>query len=515
MKKLIFTFIAIAMFSIVLHAQLNVIPNGNVGVGATNPTTKLYIKGTTPFLSLRNTLTSKTWQMGINGSDFSVVDSSGGTRLFIANTTGNIGFGTTSPTGKIAITQTATSGGALKGIVYTGAVNQNQSTTIEIPSLSITTAGRQWATGAIATQREVLITQPTYSFVGASTITNAATVGIAGVPIKSTNATITNAHALLIQSGTASGAVNSYGLTVNTPTGATYNYAAAFLSGNVGVGTSAPATQLDIQSTTAITQARSYSNSTSYESRFFASNNVNGSSTGFSFGVDNNTNSGLGFISSGNITTQTKIMKFTPSGNFSIGGSAPDTYYKLKISSNIQTLLCENTDGGDWGYNFLSKVYGLNVKALSVKLNGNDTDKFYVYGSGDAYARHWYLTSDASLKENIQNLSSPLSKILQLHGVSFNYKPEPSHSYYNSSNALITPAIVTPPTEIGFIAQEVEQVVPEAVITGESGIKYMNYPSIIGLLVEAVKEQNKEIEILKARLDECCKASSPGILNGN
>jgi hypothetical protein len=151
--------------------------------------------------------------------------------------------------GNVTITQTATATGALKGIVYTGAVNTNQTLSTEIPSLTLTTAGREWATGALTTQREVLITQPTYSFVGASTITDAATVGIAGAPIKSTNATITNTHGLLIQAGAVSTATNSYGLTVNTQTGATNNYAAAFLGGNVGIGTASPTQALQTGAT--------------------------------------------------------------------------------------------------------------------------------------------------------------------------------------------------------------------------------------------------------------------------
>lgn len=165
--------------------------------------------------------------------------------LYVA-ISGLVGIGTTSPTGNLSVTQTATATGALKGIVYTGAVNTNQTLSTEIPSLTLTTAGRQWATGALTTQREVLITQPTYSFVGASTITDAATVGIAGAPIQSTNATLTNTHGLLIQAGAVSTATNSYGLTVNAQTGATNNYAAAFLGGNVGIGTAAPGSKLEV-----------------------------------------------------------------------------------------------------------------------------------------------------------------------------------------------------------------------------------------------------------------------------
>jgi len=62
-------------------------------------------------------------------------------------------------------------------------------------------ATKQWATGAITTQREVVFQAPTYAFVGASTITTAATVEITGAPVAGTNTTLTEAVALRIKTG--------------------------------------------------------------------------------------------------------------------------------------------------------------------------------------------------------------------------------------------------------------------------------------------------------------------------
>lgn len=63
----------------------------------------------------------------------------------------------------------------------------------------------QFSTGAITTQRAVVISAPTYSFVAASTITTAATVQIDGSPVAGTNATITNRIALRVLTGQATG----------------------------------------------------------------------------------------------------------------------------------------------------------------------------------------------------------------------------------------------------------------------------------------------------------------------
>jgi hypothetical protein len=168
----------------------------------------------------------------------------------------------------LLVSQTAaTATGAIRGIVYTGSVNTNQTLSTEIRSLTLTTAGRQWATGALSTQREAYVTQPTYSFVGASTITTAATFAIAGAPKSSTNATLTATHGLLIEAGDVSGGTvtAAYGLTVNTPLNGTANYAAQFLGGNVGIGTSSPSSLLHLASSAtgtniAIEQASADSN---------------------------------------------------------------------------------------------------------------------------------------------------------------------------------------------------------------------------------------------------------------
>ena len=63
-------------------------------------------------------------------------------------------------------------------------------------------ATKQWSTGAITTQREIVFKAPTYTAVGASTITTGATLAVTGAPIASTNVTITNPYAVWVQSGT-------------------------------------------------------------------------------------------------------------------------------------------------------------------------------------------------------------------------------------------------------------------------------------------------------------------------
>jgi hypothetical protein len=95
-----------------------------------------------------------------------------------------------------------------------------------------------------------------------------------------------------------------------------------------------------------------------------------------------------------------------------------------------------------------------------------------------------YSSSDKRWKTNIKNIDSPLEKISQINGVEFDWiEDEPVHG--NKGH------------DIGVIAQEIESIIPEAVQTRESGMKAVKYEKIIPLLIEVVKEQQKQIEELK------------------
>ncbi len=90
-------------------------------------------------------------------------------------------------------------------------------------------------------------------------------------------------------------------------------------------------------------------------------------------------------------------------------------------------------------------------------------------------------TSDINLKENIRPIEESLNKVLQINGVEFDWKDNQQSS-------------------MGVIAQEVEKVFPSLVRTAEN--KSVNYNGLIGVLIEAVKEQQKQINILKKRIGE-------------
>ena len=105
--------------------------------------------------------------------------------------------------------------------------------------------------------------------------------------------------------------------------------------------------------------------------------------------------------------------------------------------------------------------------------------------------------SDRRAKENIHTIDSALDKVLQLRGV-----------YYNRIDD------VSKKRQIGVIAQEVEEVLPEVVtycdVNDEYGVAYGN---LGGILIEAVKEQNKIIEKQSEEIKELKEILNNLILN--
>ena len=89
--------------------------------------------------------------------------------------------------------------------------------------------------------------------------------------------------------------------------------------------------------------------------------------------------------------------------------------------------------------------------------------------------------SDERIKINIKTIENALDKTLLLRGVEYNdFRIEPERK------------------RIGLIAQEVELIVPEVVRTNEEdGMKSIEYQNLVGLLVEAIKDQQKQINELK------------------
>ena len=106
--------------------------------------------------------------------------------------------------GAVNISTSAVSSGVSTGLTVTPGAHTNMTASTEVNQIYGNFANTlTWATGNITLQRAVRFSQPTYAFAGASTITSAATVYIAGAPVAGTNATITNRYALWVGANTS------------------------------------------------------------------------------------------------------------------------------------------------------------------------------------------------------------------------------------------------------------------------------------------------------------------------
>jgi hypothetical protein len=218
-------------------------------------------------------------------------------------------------------------------------------------------------------------------------------------------------------------------------------------------------------------------------------------------------------------------MQFTPYGGIAIG-----YYLPTNNSGSYAPLVVQGVDfAGGIKVNhpgsasstavsvYLSNYYDSYAYAYE-SYGGGSTPNFYVKYNGEVWSTGCHRTSsDGSLKNNVETISSPLDKIMQLRGVTFDLNLPKSetdteekqmsddkiYELLKKRTPTITPEIFKQMREeksrkqMGVVAQEVEKVIPEVVRTREDGLKAVAYSEMVGLLIEAMKEQQTIIDDLK------------------
>jgi hypothetical protein len=177
-------------------------------------------------------------------------------------------------------------------------------------------------------------------------------------------------------------------------------------------------------------------------------------------------------------------------GNFpgiTLEGSG-NTYFNILSPNSSETGLlfgiASNAAAGGIVYNNAG-----NPNSLDFRTNGNIT-RMLIYDNGNAWLQGTLTqASDARLKKDISLLQNPLQKIIQLNGYTYHWKNE------NSDTRLQT----------GVLAQEVQKLFPELVSENKEGILAVNYSGLIPVMIESIKEQQKQIARQEERLDELKK----------
>lgn len=171
--------------------------------------------------------------------------------------------------------------------------------------------------------------------------------------------------------------------------------------------------------------------------------------------VDGNENGG-GFNS---------YIDFRPSSSGDYEGRI---IYTDNAANNVKGL---SLYGGNNGNGFHPDIF-INGEGNVGIGNGEPSSKLHVAGTITE-------DSDIRLKENLRDIEDPIDKIKRLNGVTFNWQ---NKEKYNDKK------------QIGLVAQEVEKVFPEAVITDSKGYKSVSYSRMVTPLIEAIKKQQEMIE---------------------
>ena len=157
-----------------------------------------------------------------------------------------------------------------------------------------------------------------------------------------------------------------------------------------------------------------------------------------------------------------------------------DQNLKVQGSSSSDTGITGYGNDNSWNF----QLYGSNGQ------QGFLTSNWGGWGAYCDTSGNWTANgnvtaySDEKLKDNIEPIENPIQKLKAIQGVTYNRND-----------------IEGNPRHTGVVAQQVERVLPEVVMTNDDGIKTVAYGNMVGLLIEAIKEQQDEIERLRAILE--------------
>ena len=468
--------------------RMRITSGGSVGIGTTSPSEKLHIAGNTYIEGTGNALYFDTDASGksitqyvANLYEFHILNARGNSSRFILgnssislgtsaspqfyiNTSnGNVGIGTTSPSQKLDI----------QGNIYANGDIRSQGIFRDY-------------------QGEALLQ------------TNTSAVTLLGTTGASTSRTLAflagNAEHMRITTG-----------------------------GNVGIGTTSPNGKMTVVGNTVDIRNGAGGYGTGYALEFSTNANIpridwidNGAYTGNiksvsgEFVINNSSNNALLFN-----TNNTERMRITSGGNVGIGTTSVAA--KLQVHSTIATadaptIFLNQYDAGSQNYANIATgdmYHGVILRGYPAAYNtygvttGNYMS-FYEYGGDFRFYKKdvsslvlqgylnggtWTVTgdvvaygspSDINLKENIKPLEGALEKVMKLQGVSFTWKEDTD-----------TNKVTGIKDDIGFIAQEVQEILPDLVRKNDNGLLSLRDKGITALLVEAIKEQQKQIDELK------------------
>ncbi|HHD92510.1 MAG TPA: tail fiber domain-containing protein, partial [Candidatus Portnoybacteria bacterium] len=152
---------------------------------------------------------------------------------------------------------------------------------------------------------------------------------------------------------------------------------------------------------------------------------------------------------------------------------------KLDVNGNMYATAYYGDGSHLTGISTGGDNLGNHIATQNLNMNGHN-----INNAGTVTANAFIYSSDKRLKKDIKNIPNALERILSLRGVSFKWRKNNEQS-------------------LGLIAQEVEKVFPELVVTNQTdGMKAVKYGNLVAPLIEAVKEQQKQIDLFKKEIEQ-------------
>lgn len=172
-----------------------------------------------------------------------------------------------------------------------------------------------------------------------------------------------------------------------------------------------------------------------------------------------------------------------------------------QVDINEFSMMDIHAQTQDWWPALRVNVPTTNSCAFNLRNEEYGADVSFFNASGYLWClRGGYFGSDSSLKRNIATIDSSLNKVVNLRGVRYQYKP------FSAEEERLYDSLPGLGYRYGFIAQEVENVLPEVVKDMPDGTKAITYTDLIAVLVEAIKQQQAQINQQQTEIDELRQA---------
>lgn len=252
--------------------------------------------------------------------------------------------------------------------------------------------------------------------------------------------------------------------------------------GNVGIGKNSPNAKLDVNGNTILSGSLIVNNDITSTNAVFSRTGILG---GFYISQAGGTTDAWLFVSSNNLSILAntgKTVSINPNG--SEIARFTSTGLSINKTSNANAMLDVNGNAIVSGSLTVGTGSAQGVSG-EIRATNNITA---------------YYSSDERLKTNIIKIDNALEKLKQIDGVLYDWNDTYKKQYGEEDGYFIRKQ------NSGIIAQQVEKVFPNVVADRQDGYKAVRYELLVPLLIEAIKEQNKNIENVKNELAELRKA---------